>query len=121
MSETGADRADRLLRAYVLGEYRDDWPHGHIGQCPEAKVLEFDSRNGSYGCETGCEYLRLEASVGCPHEDPVDYEYGEFGDIAGLITDLEQEEARERIEQMMTDRAVERYGPALEELREHGV
>lgn len=93
MSTGASDRADRLLSAYVLRQYRDEYK-GHLAGCTEASVLEFDSRDGSYGCDTGCEYLSLQARIGCPHEDPVYYEYGEFGDIAFLVEQLIREEDR---------------------------
>jgi hypothetical protein len=98
--DANAKHADDLLRAYVLKQFREEYrpfpedPRYHRATCDEVRVLEFDSRNGSYGCDTGCEYLRLEATIGCPHGDPVDYEYGEFGDTWMLIEDLEHEEAQ---------------------------
>lgn len=100
----GHVNADDLLRAYVLEQFRDEYDSDgyaashprevHIARCEEASVLESDGRDGSYGCETGCEWLTLEASISCPHGEPVEYEYGEFGDIPGLIWSLEKMAAR---------------------------
>ena len=96
VEESSADRADRLLRAYVLEQFRDECQHytaeaeRHLAGCDEAKVLEFDSRNGSCGCDTGCDYMTLEATVGCPHQGPVEYEYGEFGETWMLVEALEK-------------------------------
>jgi hypothetical protein len=96
MLTDAGERADKLLRSYVLSQFRAErhpQAEHHIAACGEARVLEFYSGDGVY-CESGCEYLRLEATIGCPHAKPVEYRYGEFGEIAMLVEDLIAEEGR---------------------------
>jgi hypothetical protein len=89
-----SDTADQLLRSYVLRKFKDAQPVGHhLRNCEEVTV-EFEAHEGSYGCDTGCEYVRFEARVVCPHGAPVAYEFGEFGDLPGVIEDLICEESR---------------------------
>lgn len=88
--------ADELLRDYVLQQFRKEYYNEaqprqlHLLECQETVVREADGTDGVYGCDTGCEYLRLECIMGCPHGEDIAYEYGEFGDIAFLIQGLEQ-------------------------------
>lgn len=88
--------ADELVRGFVLREFREEcWGkltrEAHLATCPETQVLDCDARDGSYGCDTGCDYYRLEAQIGCPHGESVEYDYGSFGEISSLIWQLERE------------------------------
>jgi hypothetical protein len=85
--------ADELLSRYLIRHYQDSGARNdHLRTCSEATVApDPDYMDSTYGCDTGCEYVRLEATIVCPHGESEDYEYGEFGDIAGLIQDLERE------------------------------
>lgn len=94
--------ADELLRRYVLRQYREEANRHlppaqrlHMQDCPDAAVTYLDASGGSYGCDTGCEYMRFEATITCPHEQPVEWEWGDFGELAYLIEDLEKEAARD--------------------------
>lgn len=63
----------------------------HLEGCQDLEVVEADGSNGSYGCDTGCEYARLEASVRCPHRpEPVEVEYGWFGEMADIYDELDK-------------------------------
>jgi len=92
--------ADELVRRFILREYRKRYvpvhhPPGdamrHLVACPDLTVTEQEASNGLYGCDTGCEYARLEATMRCLHGFSDDYVYGEFGDLAGIIADLERD------------------------------
>jgi hypothetical protein len=85
---------DKAVAAWLLGRYRGIAPHTgehqHLRQCPEAVLTPAEAYDGTYGCDTGCEYYTLEAVVSCPHtESPVHWSYGEFGDLAGFLVDFE--------------------------------
>lgn len=46
--------------------------------CPFCKKeLEEELYNGVYGCDTGCEYVRIE--IECPHCKKVVWDSGAFG------------------------------------------
>lgn len=94
--------ADALFERTILRKLRNDeldgWPSDdperHLRTCPAAAVEAVEGTNGTYGCDTGCEFARLEAVVRCPHGVRADVEYGQFGMLADLIADMEAEEAR---------------------------
>lgn len=94
------NRADELVARYILRVYReqharvDGTPTTHLAGCAEAQVTDPDAQNGTYGCDTGCDYYTLTATISCPHGETEDYEYGDFGEIAYLIEDLEREDER---------------------------
>ena len=88
--------SDELLADFVLRRYRHengvpprgrDMQPSHLATCPSTCVVDLDARNGTYGCDTGCEYYRLEATLHCDHEE-TDFEFGDFGELADLIEDL---------------------------------
>lgn len=90
--------ADEKVAAYVLREYKALWHSPgrsaeawrHLKQCPEATVSHAEGNDGMYGCDTGCEYARLEATISCPHGFvDEEFEYGAFGELADLLADLD--------------------------------
>lgn len=85
-----SERVDALVKAWILDEYRDEHARTgtHLSECPDVTVATFEAEDGEYGCDTGCSYLRLEATLSCPHGETTEYEYGEFGDMADIIVDL---------------------------------
>ncbi len=87
-----AQHANELLERFIIKEFRSEHSGEHIGECLELAVADLDGRDGSYGCDTGCEYLQLQALITCPHaaHSAVAFTYGEFGDMAGLIEALEK-------------------------------
>ncbi len=87
------DRADALVAAYVMDQYREEHPKRHKATCADASTSEVDKQDGQYGCDTGCEYARLSTEIVCPHEPAEDYDYGEFGDIAGIVEYLLSKDA----------------------------
>jgi hypothetical protein len=90
-----AARAMNLVRDYVLDRFRAEFRYdrrdalAHLAQCPSTRANLTEAEDGSYGCETGCEYARFTALFNCDHDHVFSYEYGEFGDLAMLIEDLE--------------------------------
>lgn len=86
-----SERANQLVRNYIIDSYRDANPKHHLATCDQLAVEEMDARDGSYGCDTGCEYVRFEAVLTCPHDEREEYEYGNFGELAYIIEDLERE------------------------------
>lgn len=48
------------------------------------------AQDGSYVCDTGCDYVRFEAVIECPHGFSELVEWGEFGDLAGILEDLKK-------------------------------
>jgi hypothetical protein len=81
---------DDKLKLYILKQFKRDFPTDHITDCADISVINVDSEDGSYGCDTGCEYVRLTADITCPHiETPHHYEYGEFGELADIIAAME--------------------------------
>lgn len=83
------ERVEALLRAHVADTYRKDNAGSHLARCPDLIVAEVDAYNSTYGCDTGCEYVRMEAVLTCPHGERVEYEWGDFGELATVIEDLE--------------------------------
>lgn len=80
---------DELLIAVIVAKARENADSQHLRQCPELMVTQADGSDGSYGCDTGCDYARLEARLSCPHGETEWYFYGEFGDLASLIEDMQ--------------------------------
>jgi hypothetical protein len=88
-----SESSDALLRSYVLRRYREE-RSTHLASCPSTRVTEFDASDGSYGCDTGCEYVRLEATIACVHGAAEEFTWGTFGELAYLIEDVEKEARR---------------------------
>jgi len=113
--EQGAADADALVSRYILRKFREETLNSllspisfsrdrvseaakHLVDCPGLRVLEQEAMDSMYGCDTGCDYARLEATVGCSHGFSEDYEYGEFGDMADMLRDiLAEQQAVERL------------------------
>lgn len=84
--------ADEKVARFILREFREDAEteaEKHIASCPNVAVTHVEGQDGGYGCDTGCDYARLTAQVGCLHEKSVEYEYGDFGEIALILEDIE--------------------------------
>lgn len=88
--------ADELVRRFILGKYREEntWrvspERSHLVTCPDVEVADPDAYNGMYGCDTGCEYARFEATIRCPHGHSEEYEWGDFGEIADILPQLDE-------------------------------
>ncbi|WP_157868851.1 hypothetical protein [Streptomyces atriruber] len=112
MTDESAARADALVSAFILRSFlertREDMESRlrwrcqrssdddarHLVDCPTVRVVDQEGSDGEYGCDTGCEYARLEATITCEHGRSADFEYGDFGDLAGLISGIVDEESR---------------------------
>lgn len=88
MDDAG-ERANALVAAWMIRDYlaeRDADPH--LKSCPEVTAT-VSGGDGYYGCETGCEYVRLEAEITCPHiGESVEHEYGSFDYMESILADL---------------------------------
>ena len=98
---TPEDRANELVCRYIVSHYREDNSdrEEHLVSCPDITVEDADSGNSmygsSYGCDPGCEYVKFEAVLTCPHGERVMNEFGEFGDMASILKELERQESRQ--------------------------
>jgi hypothetical protein len=85
------ERLNRLLLHLIhkgdLGDFNGLMAH-HLRDCPETQVRDITGGDGTYGCDTGCEYVQLEATAWCPHSEPVSFEYGSFGTMWMLYDDM---------------------------------
>lgn len=88
--------ADELVRRYVRRKFQSEceFDHRHLAACPEMQIVVDDAHDGTYGCDTGCEYVRFEATISCPHSDPVEYEFGEFGELSWMIEEMQRDEQK---------------------------
>lgn len=62
----------------------------HLIECPSAKLTILDAYDGSYECETGCDFYRVETEVRCEHGVADEYTYGDFGEFSFLEELLQQ-------------------------------
>jgi hypothetical protein len=84
-----SDPIDQQVGAYVLGEYRSGGSNDHLRTCPDARLANLDGGDGSYGCDTGCEYVEFTVDVMCPHgESVVGWQWGSFNTIADMIEEM---------------------------------
>ena len=79
------DKVIRLVTQYA----REGAESEHLRSCPGLTVAYASAEDGEYGCDTGCEYARLEADLSCPHGESERYRYGTFSDIASMMEDLD--------------------------------
>jgi len=97
--EDTEERVNRMVSEWIVRQYQGGGEKGghnpHLRACPDAVTETLEGGDSSYGCTTGCEYVRLEAVIVCTHgERDDDYTYGEFGELPDIIADIESEEAR---------------------------
>ena len=92
--------ADELVGRFILRDFREGIERSssdeerHLAECAEAAATHIEGENGFYGCDTGCEYATLTAKLTCPHGYEVEHEYGEFGEIADILHDIQLDERR---------------------------
>ena len=101
----GAAKADAIVSRYILRKFREDTKANmtsplpsfrahvsesaaHLASCPDVHVVDQEATDGSYGCDTGCEYARLEADLVCSHGMREEYEYGAFGELADMLQEI---------------------------------
>jgi hypothetical protein len=96
---TGADAKvrDYFRREVVLiyqtnnrGNRAD--PAKHLSECPDLRTMNLNVYDGTYGCDTGCDYVRYEATVVCPHGFSDEVEIGDFGELTYIVQDILAEE-----------------------------
>ncbi len=93
--------ADELVAKLVLTIFKRDtdsvsnWSDArqHLVECDSTRVEQPEVTDGLYGCDSGCDWVDLEAVMKCDHdEDGIRYVYGDFGSMDGLIYQLERME-----------------------------
>lgn len=89
--ESTSPAADAKVTMWVTGMYRSKGSNVHLRNCPDL-TLSYEGYDGTYGCDTGCEYLRLECEASCPHGEREEYEYGDFGELSYLLEDIERDQ-----------------------------
>lgn len=93
--------ADDLVVRFILRDFRNEVgststeAERHLAACAEATATHIEGANGTYGCDTGCEYARLTAQITCPHGQEAEHEYGDFGEIGDILIDIRRDEERE--------------------------
>lgn len=113
MSDETQQHADALVTRFILRKFREstlraETSHSdcdrrrvagaisHLAHCDSVRVVEEERFNGVYGCDTGCDYARLEAVITCDHGERDDFEYGQFGELDELLAEvLEEKRAKE--------------------------
>lgn len=86
------ENANRLVAAWITRHYREEGGNAHLRDCLDMTATDVDGHDGAYDCQTGCDYARLTAVVTCSHgERDEDFEYGDFGELADIITDIERD------------------------------
>lgn len=96
--------ADELVRRLILRRWQNgdglpSWkgrPSEHLRSCAEITLADVEASNGSYGCDTGCEYARFEATITCAHGESYEFEWGDFGMIDDFIEDMSEDEEATR-------------------------
>lgn len=95
MSDDATGRANEKVARYILEQFKDDpgldSAAQHLATCDTVRVTDPDAQSGEYGCDTGCDYTRFEAVIGCDHGQQINYEYGEFGLLSDILWDLVRE------------------------------
>lgn len=92
--------ADELVARFSLRNFREEVDRHsppaeqHLATCADARAAHIEGENSTYGCDTGCEYVRLTAQISCPHGHRVEHEYGDFGEIGDLMEEIQREERR---------------------------
>lgn len=80
---TADDRVSRFVLSRAVSDSRTH-------TCIDTKVSFLEGDDGTYGCDTGCEYLRLTAKLTCKHfPEGIEYEYGDFGMLYNLFPHLD--------------------------------
>ena len=60
---------------------------GHLSSCPDLQVKRTVAYDSMYGCETGCDYLKVEGVAWCPHKpQQVEFEVGDLGNSFDILT-----------------------------------
>lgn len=80
--------ADELVGAWLTRKFRNEGQDEHLRGCPDL-AIDWDGGDGTYGCDTGCEYVRLEAALTCPHGHREEFEYGNWGYMSEILRELE--------------------------------
>lgn len=89
--------ANERVAGWVLQQYRADCKMRtsvarpeltHLATCSDVIVTPIEAYDGLYGCDTGCEYARLEVVISCPHGEREEFDYGTFGELADILEEI---------------------------------
>lgn len=94
--EQEEQKANELVARFILRTYRE--PHQadnqHLKECPDITVDDPDAYDGTYACDTGCEYVRFEALITCPHGEREAFKWGDFGRLSSILEEMSEMEER---------------------------
>lgn len=90
------EKVNRLIVMIFKDEHRS-WPDvangmiSHMVNCDSLQVENADTSDGTYGCDTGCEYVELDATLTCCQgENRYVFNYSNFGSMWSLLDDLDR-------------------------------
>lgn len=83
--------SDELVKRWLWAKYKaHEDADSHLKTC-ETADMDLDMSDGEYGCNSGCEYFRMEAKVWCMCDEVQQtIDYGEFGAISYFVRELEE-------------------------------
>lgn len=88
------ERANMIVGTWIIGRFRRGGENEHLRACESLVTESINGYDGSYGCDTGCEYARIEITVSCTHGQREDFSVGEFGELADMIDEIVKMEDR---------------------------
>lgn len=93
---TDADeKVNRLILA-ILRSGDHGWegqlPPPHFTECPDVTVSKAEAELELWW-DTGVDATRLTATLSCPHEGAVDWEWADLGDLPDLIEKMDKPSA----------------------------
>lgn len=86
-----AEEADDRVTRFVIKTYRDEGSNEHLKACPALTATQAEGYDSTYGCDTGCEYVRFEAAMTCEHGERDDFEWGDFDRLADILKQIDEE------------------------------
>jgi hypothetical protein len=86
---------DEKVSAWVVAQYQENGGQTvisppHLRTCTEIVVTDTSAFDSEYGCDTGCAYARLTATLSCAHGFKDEFEYGNWGELPELLKEIEE-------------------------------
>lgn len=82
------DKANAVVNRWIFGRYRGQGDNEHLRSCPDLALGGVEGYDSGYGCDTGCDYVRFEATASCSHGMTDDFEWGTFGELSYILEDI---------------------------------
>lgn len=93
--EEREDRVNHILTQGLLDSFREEHKsiYGHtrfgFGNKSEEHLFYCDktyanleiAHDGTYGCDTGCDFYTLKGTISCPHDFSVEHDASTFGGL----------------------------------------